>query len=129
MAKRTAAQPTPAELAILNALWEHGPSTVRDVWQRLGGERRTGYTTVLKLLQIMAAKGLVTRDDRRHSHVFAAARSEEQTQRALVRDLLERAFGGSARKLILRALDAHRVSPGELAEIRALLDQLEGGAK
>ena len=129
MPRQELPRPTAGELAILRVLWEHGPGTVRDVWERLKGPRPVGYTTVLKLLQIMAGKGLVARDDRRQSHVYSAARSEEQTQRALVRDLLDRAFGGSAQKLVLRALDSRKVSPQELAEIRNVLDQLEGGAK
>jgi predicted transcriptional regulator len=123
-------RPTDAELAILRVLWELGPSTVRAVWEALGrGGRNVGYTTVLKLLQIMADKGLVQRDDRGHSHIYRARESEAHTQRQLVRDLLDRAFGGSAEKLILRALDARRVPAGELARIRSLLDELEGGGK
>ncbi|MDB5332014.1 MAG: Transcriptional repressor, BlaI/MecI family [Phycisphaerales bacterium] len=129
MPRQELPRPTAGELAILRVLWEHGPGTVRDVWERLKGPRPVGYTTVLKLLQIMAAKGLVARDDRRQSHVYSAARGEEQTQRALVSDLLDRAFGGSAQKLVLRALDSRKVSPQELAEIRRVLDQLEGGVK
>ncbi|HZL36036.1 MAG TPA: BlaI/MecI/CopY family transcriptional regulator [Tepidisphaeraceae bacterium] len=129
MTKRQPPRPTAGELAILRVLWERGPGTVREVWEQLKGPRPVGYTTVLKLLQIMANKGLVARDDRRQSHVYSAAKSQEQTQRVLVRDLLERAFGGSARTLILRALDAKKVSADELAEIRTLLDQLEGEAR
>jgi predicted transcriptional regulator len=114
-------------------LWERGPSTVRAVWEELGrGGREVGYTTALKLLQIMSDKGLVERDERGHSHIYRATRSEAHTQRLLVRDLLDRAFGGSAEKLILRALDARRVPAEELAKIRTLLSQLdddEGGAK
>jgi BlaI family transcriptional regulator, penicillinase repressor len=123
-------RPTDAELAILRVLWAQGPSTVRAVWEAMGrGGRDVGYTTALKLLQIMAEKGLVERDERGHSHIYRPKRSEEHTQRLLVRDLLDRAFGGSAEKLILRALDARRVPAEELAKIRSLLDELEGGAK
>jgi predicted transcriptional regulator len=114
-------KPTDAELAILRVLWTHGPSTVRQVADALGNE--TGYTTVLKLLQIMTEKGLVRRDERTRTHVYHAAHTEDQTQRQLVADLLERAFGGSAAKLVLQALAARRASPEELAEIRRLLDQ------
>ena len=88
-----------------------------------------GYTTVLKLMQIMAAKGLVSRDQRRQTHIYCARKNEEQTQRQLLRDLLERAFGGSAQKLVLRALDSKKVSRDELAAIRSFLDQLEGGSR
>ena len=127
--KKTLPRPTDAELAILRVLWERGPSTVREVWEQLGHARSVGYTTVLKLMQIMADKGLVSRDQRRQTHVYSARNNEEQTQRQLLRDLLERAFGGSAQKLVLRALDAKKVSREELATIRSFLDQLDGGSK
>jgi predicted transcriptional regulator len=120
-------RPTDSELAILRVLWERGPSTVREVFEQLGRSRRTGYTTVLKFMQIMLDKGLVTRDERRQSHVYAARHGEQQTQKQLIRDLLDRAFGGSAPRLIMGALSAKRVSSEELNEIRQLLDQLEGG--
>ena len=118
-----------AELAILRVLWKRGPSTVREVQQELARDRRTGYTTALKLLQIMMDKGLVIREESRRPHVYQARFAEEQTQRQLVRDLLERAFGGSARKLVMQALTAKRASADELAEIRRLLDELEEGKK
>lgn len=118
-------RPTDAEIAILRVLWQHGPSTVRQVQQVLG-RRRTGYTTVLKLLQIMLAKGLVHRDTARRSHVYRARVSEAATQRQLVGDLLDRAFGGARTKLIVQALADRRATAAELAEIRRLLDQLEG---
>jgi BlaI family penicillinase repressor len=121
-------RPTDAELAILRALWRRGPSTVREVQAELGGEQATGYTTVLKLMQIMTEKGLLTREDAGRAHVYAASQSEEQAQGGLVVDLLDRAFGGSAQQLVLRALTARRASPEALAEIRRLLDELEGGA-
>ena len=117
--------PTDAELAILQVLWTQGPSTVRAVHEQLDRAGSTGYTTVLKLLQIMLEKGLVTRDESRRAHVYTAAVDESVTQRRLVDDLLERAFGGSAQTLVMRALSADRVSADELDEIRALLDQLE----
>jgi predicted transcriptional regulator len=122
-------RPTDSELAILRVLWERGPSTVRDVFERLNRTKPTGYTTVLKLMQIMLDKGLVTRDESRHSHVYEARHSEQKTQKLLIRDLLERAFGGSAPRLIMGALSAKKVSPDELMQIRQLLDQLEGDAK
>ena len=118
-------RPTDAELAILRVLWEQGPSTVRDVHERLGAERGVGYTTVLKLLQIMTVKGLVVRDESQRTHTYRTRASEDQTQRKLVKDLIARAFGGSARKLVLHALDAAKSSPRELAEIRKLLDAME----
>jgi len=123
----TSPRPTDAELAILGVLWSRGPSTVRQVQDVLNEQRPTGYTTVLKLLQIMTDKGLVRRDEAQRSHVYAARLSEEQTQKQLVRDLLERAFGGSAQKLVMRALAVRRASPEELAEIRRLLDEIERG--
>lgn len=114
--------PTDAELAILTVLWRRGPSTVRDVFESLRDDAGTGYTTVLKLLQIMMAKGLVKRDESQRSHVYRAAASEEQTQKRLVGDLLDRAFGGSAQALVMRALSVKPASEDELAAIRALLD-------
>lgn len=122
-------RPTPAELEILRVLWEHGPCTVRDVLQRLEEQRPTGYTTALKLLQIMTDKGLVRRDERARAHVYAARMPEQETQRQLVRDLVDRAFGGSASKLVLHALSTRKTPRAELARIRELLDRLEGGER
>jgi predicted transcriptional regulator len=121
-------RPTDAELAILNVLWAQGACTVRDVHERLSQDRDMGYTTVLKLMQIMFDKGLVTRDDSQRSHVYKARQKEQTTQRMLVTDLLARAFGGSTEKLVMQALAAKKASKDELAEIRRLLDELEGGA-
>jgi predicted transcriptional regulator len=115
-----ARKPTDAELAILRVLWSRGPSTVREVAEVL--DREDAYTTVLKLLQIMAGKRLVRRDASARSHVFEAAVSEEETQTQLVVDLLDRAFDGSASRLVLRALSARRTPPAELAEIQRLID-------
>ena len=115
-------RPTDAELAILRVLWERGPSTVRQVHDVLGRERPAVYTTALKLLQIMTEKGLVRRDETERTHVYHARLSEEQTQRQLVRDLLDRAFGGSASKLVMQALAARRATPEELGEIRKLIE-------
>ena len=120
-------RPTDAELAILRVLWERGPSTVRQVAGALG--REAGYTTVLKLLQIMTDKGLVRRDASERTHVYRPSSTEDQTQRQLVSDLLERAFGGSASKLVLQALAASKATPEELAEIRKLLEKRRGGAR
>ena len=126
MPKREFVKPTEAELAILRVLWERGPSTVRDVTEALRAARGTGYTTALKLLQIMTDKGLVKRDDSNRSHVYKATSSEDQTQKQLVSDLLNKVFAGSATKLVLQALDAGKASPEELAEIRKLLDAHAG---
>jgi BlaI family transcriptional regulator, penicillinase repressor len=115
-------RPTDAELAILRVLWDRGPSTVRQVHEVLGRERVAAYTTALKLLQIMTEKGLVERDERDRTHVYRARLSEEQTQRQLVRDLVDRAFGGSATKLVMQALASRRASPDELGEIRRAID-------
>ena len=120
-------KPTDSELAILRVLWERGRSTVREVQEALSTERTTGYTTALKLLQIMAAKGLVRRDESQRAHVYEARLTQAETQRQLVGDLLERAFSGSAAQLVLRALDARGATSEELAEIRRLLDTLEEG--
>lgn len=122
-------RPTDAELAILRVLWARGPSTVRHVQDALNRERPTGYTTVLKLLQIMTEKGLVGRDESDRSHVYSARFSEADTQRQLVGDLLERAFGGSAMKLVMQALSGSKTTPQELAQIRQLLDEHEGGSR
>jgi predicted transcriptional regulator len=115
-------RPTESELAILGVLWTKGPSTVRQVNEVLSASRDTGYTTTLKLMQIMAEKGLVIRDERDRSHVYAAKLPQDQTQRQLVTDLVDRAFGGSAAALVLQALSAHRASPDELVEIQRLID-------
>jgi BlaI family transcriptional regulator, penicillinase repressor len=115
-------RPTPAELEILRILWKQGASTVREVQEILEAERPTG----LKLLQIMTEKGLVKRDETARAHVYAAMVPEQQTQQQLVHDLLERAFGGSAIKLVMQALSSGKTSPDELVRIRELLDRLEG---
>jgi len=122
MPKPTVPRPTDAELAILRVLWERGPSTVRQVHDTLGRERPTAYTTALKMLQIMTEKGLVSRDESDRTHVYQARLTEEQTQRQLVGDLLERAFGGSASKLVMQALASTRASQDELSEIRKMID-------
>ena len=115
-------RPTDSELAILRVLWERGPSTVRQVHEALADTRDTGYTTTLKLMQIMADKGLVKRDESARTHIYAALATEQQTQRQLVKDLVDRAFGGSAAALVLHALNGDGASPAELKEIRKLID-------
>lgn len=115
--------PTDAELAILRVLWTHGPATVREVQDRLDTDQ--GYTTVLKHLQIMLDKGFVTRDESGRAHVYAPNIAEVDTQRRLVSDLLDRAFEGSARQLVMRALSTEDVTEEELDRIRTLLDQFD----
>ena len=117
-------KPTDAELDILAVLWERGPSTVRQVAEALG--RENAYTTVLKLMQIMTEKRLVQRRESGRLHIYTASESRDQMQRHLVRDLLERAFGGSSAQLVMRALSASKATPEELAEIRKMLDQKRG---
>ena len=129
MKKSPPPKPTDSELAILRALWRLGPATVRAVQAELNRAQDTGYTTVLKMLQIMTEKGLVKRDESERSHVYRPAASEQAVQRQLVGHLLDRAFGGSAQKLVLQALSAKKASPKELAEIRKLLEELERGAQ
>lgn len=127
MVTRSDKKPTEAELAILRVLWARGPSTVREVARAMG--RESAYTTILKLMQIMTAKGLVRRDESPRTHVYEAAGTEGQTQRQLVSDLLERVFDGSASKLVMQALAAKKASRKELDEIRKLLDQQRGGRR
>jgi BlaI family transcriptional regulator, penicillinase repressor len=129
MKKSKSSKPTDAELAILRVLWQRGPSTVREVWDQLNPEQGTGYTTVLKIMQIMFEKGLLARNETERSHVYRAARSQEQTQREVVGHLLDRVFSGSAPKLVMQALAAKKATRAELAEIRKLLDEMEGGTK
>ncbi|HEX2060717.1 MAG TPA: BlaI/MecI/CopY family transcriptional regulator [Thermoanaerobaculia bacterium] len=122
-------RPTDAELAILNVLWQRGPSTVREVHDELSRTHDSGYTTVLKLLQIMTDKGLVVRDESQRAHVYAACESEQGTQRQLIGDLVERAFGGSPVKLVMQALSGNRASAEELSAIRRLIEKMEGDAQ
>jgi predicted transcriptional regulator len=120
-AMRRFTKPTDAELAILRALWERGPSTVKGVHQALESAPKKGYTTVLKLMQIMFEKGLVTRDESSFAHVYQARIPQELAERSMVADLMDRAFGGSMSRLIMRALTAKQATPEELAEIRRIL--------
>jgi predicted transcriptional regulator len=122
-------RPTDAELEILTVLWSRGPSTVRDVHEVIARRKPTQYTTVLKLMQIMADKGLVRRDEKQRAHVYQAARPREWTQRQLAGDLLERAFNGSAGSLLQGALSARKASKAELAELRRMLDEYEKGTR
>jgi len=126
MARHKLPGPTDRELAILRILWDQGPSTVRQVNEAMNQDRDTGYTTTLKLMQIMTEKGLLIRDESQWKHVYRPIATEERTQKQLVRDLLERAFSGSAEKLVMRALSAKKVSPDQLARIRRMLDEFEG---
>ena len=129
MPRRRSPQPTEVELAILRVLWERGPSTVREVHAVLLGQRErqdTGYSTTLKMMQVMTDKGLLKRDESRRPQVYRPAVAEDETQRRMVDDLVRRVFGGSARKLVLRAVESEHVTPDELAEIRRLLEQMEG---
>ena len=116
-------RPTDGELAILKVIWDRGPCTVRQVYEVLSENRDLGYTTVLKMLQIMTEKGLVNREEQGRGHLYRTRLSEEQTQRHLISDLLEKAFGGSALKLMMQALATHKASREELDEIRKLLDR------
>ena len=120
-------RPTDAELELLTVLWSRGPSTVRDVHETIARRRPTQYTTVLKQMQIMAAKGLVRRDEELRAHVYEAARPREWTERQLAGDFLQRAFEGSASRLMVGALSARKTSKKELAELRRLLDEYERG--
>jgi len=126
MARHKTSRPTDRELTILRILWDRGPSTVREVNEVMDKDRDTGYTTSLKLMQIMTEKGLLIRDESQRQHVYKPTITEEKTQKQLVGDLLERAFSGSAEKLVVRALSAKKVSAKELERIRKMLDELKG---
>jgi predicted transcriptional regulator len=120
-------RPTDAELAILRVLWRRGPSTVREVHEAMSASQDTGYTTVLKMLQIMTDKRLVLRDESQRAHVYESRLSEDRMQRQLLGDLVERAFGGSSMQLVLQALSGRRATTQELRDIRAVLDEIEQG--
>ena len=125
----THVRPTKLELTILRVLWDQGPRSVRDILNILNESKPTGYTTVLKMLQIMTDKGLVERDGTVRPQIYRARRSQEQTQRQLLSDLVQRAYGGSVKSLVLHALATKRSSPQDLAAIEKLLNRFEGGAK
>lgn len=122
-AKSDSSKPTDGELDILQVLWDRGPSTVREIHETLTEDKGTGYTTTLKLLQLMVEKDLVTRDESQRSHIYQAV-EQETTQRQLVRDLLKRAFGGSPTALVVQALSETRASAEDLEEIQSVLDEL-----
>lgn len=126
--KMDARKPTDAELAILGVIWERGCATVREVHEVLSATQETGPTTVLKLMQIMVEKGLLTKDAGVRPQVFSAAIPRKQTQKAMLGHLLDGAFGGSPGNLVLQALSMRESSAAELAQIRKMLDELEGGA-
>jgi BlaI family penicillinase repressor len=123
--KRLPPKPTASELEILDILWKRGPSTVREVLDSLNEKKSLGYTGVLKLLQIMAAKGSVRRDETNRAHVYEARRPADQTKRQLAADIMQRVFGGSASQLMMHALAGHRAAPAEIEELRRILDAYE----
>lgn len=127
--KKKFPRPTEAELEILQVLWEHGPSTVRFVNEKLNRKKRVGYTTTLKIMQIMTEKNLVLRDEASRSHVYSVLVDKEETQNLLLEKFLTTAFGGSAMKLVMQALGNHKTSKDELEQIKKLINTLEGGEK
>ena len=129
MARKQIVRPTKLELSILKVLWQAGPRSVREIQKILDDTKPTGYTTVLKMLQIMTEKGLVERDESVRPQIYRARYSQEQTQRHLVSDLVQRAFGGSVKALVMQALASRKSSAKELDAIEKLLDQIEGGSK
>ena len=122
-------KPTKLELTILRAMWQRGPGTVREIQGTLNETRPTGYNTVLKMLQIMTEKGLVSRDESVRPQVFKARYSEEKTQQHLLGDLIQRAFNGSVKSLVMQALATKKSSAKDLEAIEKLLDRIEGGSK
>jgi predicted transcriptional regulator len=129
MAVQEDPKPTSAELDILRVLWDRGPSTVREVHDILAEKKQMGYTTVLKLLQIMTAKGLVTRNEDARAHVYEARQPAEKTKRQLAGDLLQKVFAGSASQLMMHALSGKKASRSDIEEIRRMLDEYEGSTK
>jgi len=129
MAPKQIVRPTKLELSILKVLWESGPLSVREIQNILDARKPTGYTTVLKMVQIMTEQGLVERDESVRPQIYRARYSQEQTQRHLVRDLLDRAFGGSVKALVMQALASKKSSAKEIEAIEKLLDRIEGGSK
>ena len=122
-------RPTKLELTILRVLWEKGPGSVREIQARLSESRETGYTTALKMLQIMTEKGLVDRDETVRPQIYRAKFSQEKTQKQLLQDLIQRAFGGSVKALVMQAVSTRKSSPEDLEAIEKLLDRFEGGSK
>ncbi|MHC4180136.1 MAG: BlaI/MecI/CopY family transcriptional regulator [Planctomycetota bacterium] len=126
MPRYPSSRPTDVELQILDVLWERGPSTVRQVHEALASQRDTGYSTTLKMIQVMREKGLVVRDESVRPQLYRAAESKTQTQLQMLDDLAQKAFGGSAKKLVMRVLSAQRVSAEELAEMQRLIEEAKG---
>ena len=127
MARKSLPRPTDSELEILRVLWQRGASTVREVHEAINQARPTGYTTVLKMMQIMTEKGLVQRDEGQRAHVYESRLAQGETQRQLLGDLIERAFDGSAKQLVMHVLSTKKASAEDLSEIRQLLDEFERG--
>jgi len=128
MARRASSQPTEVELSILRILWEHGDSTARQIHNHLTEDRETNYSTTVKMLSVMLDKGLVRRDDSVSPQLFRPAATQKRTQQQILKDVIHKVYNGSAGSLILQALASKKASPEELAEIRRLLNELEGGA-
>lgn len=126
MPRPPSSQPTDVELQILGVLWQRGPSSVRQVHEALAHQRETGYSTTLKMLQVMRGKGLVVRDDSVRPQLYRAAETQAQTQLKMLDELMQKAFGGSASNLVMRMLSADRISADELAEMQRLIDQAKG---
>ncbi len=129
MARKSSSQPTQVEMQILGVLWQRGPSSVREVHNALEGERGTGYSTTLKMMQIMTDKGLLIKDESQRPQVYRPALTQEEAQTRVVDDVIQRVFGGAADKLILRAIRSREISAKEVAQIQELLKKLEGGSK
>ncbi len=129
MPRKPSGQPTEVELLILNVLWDLGPTSVGQIHKALETQRQTGYSTTLKMVQVMTEKGLLVKDDSQRPQIFTPALSRSDAQAGLLDDLLQRAFGGAVDKLVMQALQAKKVSAGELKEIKKLLKDHEGGAK
>ena len=126
MPRYPSSRPTDVELQILDVLWQRGPSTVRQVHEALAAQRETGYSTTLKMIQVMREKGLVIRDESVRPQLYRAAESKRETQLQMLDDLSQKAFGGSAKKLVMRMLSARRVSVEELAEMQRLIEEAKG---
>ena len=124
MPRRASPHPTEAELEVLNVLWQRGPSTVREVHETLQADRQTSMTTTLKILQVMTEKGLTVRDEERRPHRYSPSAPAERTQAGLLDDLVQRAFGGSVQKLLVRAVEAGDLTSDELREVRKLIDSV-----
>ena len=124
MPRRASPHPTEAELEVLNVIWQRGPSTVREVHETLQADRQTSMTTTLKILQVMTEKGWTVRDEERRPHLYSPSAPAEKTQAGLLDDLVQRAFGGSVQKLLVRAVEAGDLTSDELREVRKLIDNV-----